>query len=238
VKPHERQLRDALEESHRQGARLDEPGFPEQELQLLQDWQRTRLAETYADLLEQPQYQAAGHFFLEELYGGLDFRARDREVEHVLPVMTRMLPDHMLLSMADAFELQALSMDLDIAMAQEIRVQRLQKIDILSYGDVYQCTNREADRVHQVELIYRLGLELNELVRHHMVLKLVRLLRFPARAAGFGKLQGFLEEGLYAFRAMRDGKAFVEAISAREKDFMLHLQSGSTEPFRNFKTPG
>ena len=231
MKPHEQQLRDALAASHALANRLDEAGFPIPELESLQNWQRDRLAVTYADLLNEKQYRAAGHFFLEELYGGLDFRQRDREVEHVLPVMIRMLPDHMLVSMADAFNVQVLSLDLDIDMAFRMKDEGRQALDVESYATLYRETERSVDRQRQVELIYRLGLELNELVRHRMVLRLVRLLRLPARAAGFGRLQGFLEEGLFAFRAMRDGEVFVQAINDRETKIMLRLLGGEKDPF-------
>ena len=231
MKAHEQQLRNALAASHKQASRMEEEGFPLRQLESLQSWQRERLSVTYADLLNDPQYRAAGHFFLEELYGGLDFRDRDREVEHVLPVMTRMLPDHVLLSMADAFSLQALSFDLDIDMAMVLSESGISELGVETYAVAYRQIGRGQDRKRQVELIYKLGLELNELVRHRMVLKLVRLLRIPARAAGFGRLQGFLEDGLFAFRAMRDGKAFVEAISTRETRIMLALQSGKSDPF-------
>jgi hypothetical protein len=231
MKPHERHLRVALAASHEVAGRLDGAACPLAELETLQNWQRERLAATYADLMNEEQYRAAGHFFLEQLYGGLDFRDRDREVEHVLPVMARMLPDHMLESMADAFDLQALSLDLDLDMAARMAAQNRQALDLESYGTLYRETGRKDERQRQVELISELGLELNELVRHRMVLRLVRLLRVPARAAGFGQLQGFLEEGLFAFRAMRDGQAFVQAISDRETEIMLRLQRGERAPF-------
>jgi hypothetical protein len=56
-------------------------------------------------------------------------------------------------------------------------------------------------------------------------------MRFPARAAGFGRLQGFLEEGLFAFREMRDGHAFVAAIKHRESVIMQRLVKGKSDPF-------
>lgn len=231
MKPREQKLRDALAASHALAGELDQPNFPSTELERLQDWQRNRLARTYADLLEEDQFRAAGHFFLEELYGGLDFRERDREVEHVLPVMVRMLPEHMLDSMADAFDLQSLSLELDIRMAREMSHSGLLELNAESYGEVYRRAASFDDRRRQVELIYRLGQELLALVRHRMVLRLVRFMRIPARAAGFGRLQGFLEEGLFAFRAMRDGKVFIEAISERESIIMKRLQEGKTNPF-------
>ena len=86
VKRHADHLRRALTDSHELANRFDEPGFPHAELELLQVWQRKRLSNSYRDLISQDRYSAAGDFFLAELYGGLNFRERDQQMERVLPV--------------------------------------------------------------------------------------------------------------------------------------------------------
>ena len=60
MKKHAKRLRQALTDSHALAARFDEPGFPLKELELLQDWQRKRLARSYQDLISQQRYAAAG----------------------------------------------------------------------------------------------------------------------------------------------------------------------------------
>ena len=64
-----------------------------------------------------------------------------------------------------------------------------------------------------------------------MVNTLVRLLRGPAHAAGFGKLQEFLEEGLAAFRALEDPACFVDTIYEREWRAMERMFAGAERPF-------
>jgi hypothetical protein len=231
LKKHADRLRRALAQNHELAKQLDEPGFPLAELELLQSWQRERLARSFSDLISQERYHAAGEFFLEELYGGLHFRERDQEMERVLPVMTRMLPDHMLLAMAEAFELQALSLDLDIDLAAILHESGRDTLDTARYGEIYRACDRRADREKQVEIIRSLGLELNQLVHHRMVLWLIRTVRGPARAAGFGLLQSFLEQGLTAFRTMGDGTEFIETIWSRETTVMRRLMAGDKEPF-------
>ena len=231
MKKYADRLRQALTESHSLAACLDKPGFPLAELELLQDWQRYRLARSYADLITQERYAAAGEFFLAELYGGLHFRERDQEMERVLPVMVRMLRDDMLLALAEAFELQVLSLSLDIDMTVELQKTGWDKLDTARYGEVYRACGRRTDRESQVELIRRLGLELNELVHHRLVLWLIRTLKGPARAAGFGLLQSFLEQGLNAFRVMGDGTEFIETVWQRENKVMRALLAGNDTPF-------
>lgn len=232
MKRHAGRLKQALTDSHRLAGTLDEPDFPLAMLEALQSWQRERLAHTYGDLIGQERYRAAGVFFLNELYGGLHFRERDQEVERVLPAMVRMLRDDMLLVMAEAFELQALSLQFDMEMTRIFREAGWRSLNAERYGEIYRSCGRADDRSRQIDLIRHLGLQLNELVHHRLVLMLIRMLRGPARAAGFGLLQGFLEEGLQAFRDMGDGTDFILTIWHRETIIKERLLEGDREPFR------
>jgi hypothetical protein len=225
-------LRQALTDSHNLASKLDEPGFPLAELELVQTWQRERLAQCYRDLIHQERYRAAGDFFLDELYGGLHFRERDQEMERVLPVMVRMLRDDMILVLAEAFELQSLSLEFDMDMTARFQKSGWDKLNTARYGEIYRACGRAPEREHQIELIGRLGLELNELVHHRLVLWLIRTLRGPARAAGFGLLQSFLENGLNAFRIMGDGTEFVETIWHKEAEVMQRLFDADEDPFQ------
>jgi hypothetical protein len=226
LKQHADHLRQALTESHKLAARLDEPGFPLAELELVQDWQRRRLAQSYRDLISQERYRAAGDFFLAELYGGLDFRERDQQMERVLPAMVRMLREDMLLALAEAFELQSLSLKLDMDMTTALIRVGWDELNTARYEEIYRVCGRLSEREKQIELIRRLGLELNELVHHRLVMLLIRTLRGPARAAGFGLLQSFLERGFTAFRIMADGSEFIDIIWRRESEFMRRLLAG------------
>jgi hypothetical protein len=231
VKQHADHLRQALIDSHELAKRLDEPGFPRAQLALLQDWQRRRLTNSYRSLISQERYRAAGDFFLAELYGGLNFRERDQQMERVLPVMVRMLREDMLLALAEAFELQSLSLSLDMHMTAALQQSGWQELNTSRYGEIYRICARPSDRQRQIELIGHLGLELNELVHHRLVMFLIRTLRRPAHAAGFGLLQTFLEKGLRAFQIMGDGTEFVKTIWHNEDRVMQRLLAGDKNPF-------
>lgn len=233
MKQHAEHLRQSLADSHDLASRLDEPGFPLAELEIVQTWQRQRLADSFQNLISQERYRAAGDFFLDELYGGLHFRERDQEMERVLPAMVRMLRDDMLKVLAEAFELQALSLELDMGMTAALVGFGWDRLDTGRYGEIYRVCGRSAERERQIELIHRLGLKLNKLVHHRLVLLLIRTLRGPARAAGFGRLQSFLEQGLNAFRIMGDGTEFVETVWRKESEVMLRLFAGDENPFRD-----
>jgi hypothetical protein len=239
-KPGAERLRDMLRRNHGIAARVQEADFPLAEFDLLQHWQRARLSRSFADLARQEGYRRAVHFFLSELYGGLDFRERDQDMGRVMPVMIRFLPDRTLATMSEAFELQAISLEYDMDMARHLArftVRRgpesvgMGSLDMERYCEVYRACSDRAGRVRQIVLIRKLGYDLDKLVRLPLVNYLVRLMRGPAHLAGFGKLQEFLEEGLAAFRALPDTGYFIETIYQRETEAMQKMFAGARQPF-------
>ena len=225
-----------LARNHGLAGKLEGKDFPLHAFEQLQKWQQKRLARTFDDLIQQDAYRPAVNFFLTELYGGLDFRERDLEMSKVMPVMRRFLPDKVLYIMSEAFELQAVSLEFDMEMAGYMdRLDNLD-LDMDRYCEVYRACSDKPGRERQVLLIRKLGYDLDRLVNKPLVNTLVRLLRGPAHAAGFGKLQEFLESGLGSFRALRDVQFFNEAIYQREWNSMQNLFAGEAEPF-GFQVP-
>lgn len=220
-----------LARSHAIAARAGQADFPLAEFDLLQQWQRARLGRSFADLAGQEGYRPAVHFFLSQLYGGLDFRERDQDLGKVMPVMIRFLPDRTLATMSEAFELQAISLEYDMGMANYMAGAGIGSLDMQRYCEVYRACSDRAGRERQIILIQKLGYDLDKLVRLPLVNQLVRLLRGPAHAAGFGKLQEFLEAGLASFRALEDPRYFIETIYERETGAMRKLFAGDPRPF-------
>lgn len=230
-KPGAERLRVMLARNHAIAAEVGQADFPQAAFETLQHWQRARLTRSFADLARQEGYRPAVRFFLSQLYGGLDFRERDQDVGRVMPVMGRVLPDSTLGTMAEAFELQAISLEYDIRMAHYMASERITSLDMERYCQVYRACSDRAGREQQIDLIRKLGYDLDKLLRLPLVNYLVRLSRGPAHAAGFGKLQEFLEEGLAAFRALEDPHQFVETIYQRESEAMNRLFDGEPQPF-------
>ncbi|MBL39656.1 MAG: hypothetical protein CMP07_14760 [Xanthomonadales bacterium] len=194
----------------------------------LQHWQRARLQETYADLKRQSRFELACVFFLEELYGGRDMQARDAQLERARPVMSRMLPDHLLHAVGEAMRLQWMSMDLDARLSQALEGE----LDQAEYARAYRRLDVWDARQEQIRLIDDLGRLLKRTVAKPMIRRLVRWMHAPAVAAGFGKLQEFLSEGLEAFGEMgADADYFVDTIVDRETRALERMRQGSDQPF-------
>ncbi len=205
------------------------PGFDRRPLERLQDWQRHRLSETYADLWAQERYRPACQFFIEELYGGLDFLERDRQLERAAPIMRRLLPDYLLQAIADAMKLQAISIEMDLAMSECL--QSVERIDQPAYAEAYRTLGHWDQREEQIRLFDELGEILDRATDRPMVFKLARLMRGPARAAGFGALQDFLEHGLSAFGRMGSADYFLDTLIDRETRALEAMRKGGDWPF-------
>jgi len=230
-KPGAERLYRMLARNHELAEHIAGADFPLASLLALQQFQQERIAQSYADLIADPGYRPAVTFFLTELYGGLDFRERDQDMGKVMPLMTHFLKDPTLMTMSEAFELQAISLKFDIAMAGYMHERAIRNLDMACYCETYRAVGDRPGRERQILLIRELGYDLKRLVRKPFVNVLVRLLRGPAHAAGFGKLQEFLEKGLESFRAMADVPQFVETIYEREWHAMAGMFTGAEKPF-------
>lgn len=218
-----------IRQNHKVAARVDARRDADNTLERLQQWQRARLRATYADFRDQDRYRAACRFFLEELYGGKHGRERDRQLERVVPVMRRFLPDDLLHAVGDALRLQAVSLELDLALSEHL--EDADEIDQDTYAEAYRAMGAWRRRKEQIRLIDRLGRLLDETVQKPMIVRLVTVMRAPAKAAGFGLLQEFLERGLKAFRHMGGADDFMDAIVERETAALEAIRAGSETPF-------
>lgn len=189
-------------------------------LRELRAWQAGRLAHTYADLRTDPQSGRAVDFFLSDLYGPHDFTGRDAQLMRAWSVLRRTLPSVTLTILTLAIELQVLSEELDLEVAQHLPAG---EITAESYARAYREAGRPEARRRQIELIGAIGERLARAVRIPLVGMALRAARAPARMAGFGLLQDFLERGFAAFARMPSAAPLIEAVGDRETAFMTSL---------------
>lgn len=186
----------------------------------IKSFQRDRFAHTYADLLASPRYAAAARFFLEELYGPQDFSQRDAQFARVVPALVRLFPPEIVATVSTLARLHALSETLDSAMgAASLGVN----IDRQVYLRAWQATGRAHEREQQIALTVEVGRALDRLTRKALVRHSLHLMRGPARAAGLGALQQFLENGFDTFRAMGGADHFLDRVGQRERELAAAL---------------
>lgn len=189
-------------------------------------YQHRRFAVTYADLMAQPRYAAATRFFLDDLYGPADYSERDRQFMRIVPAMVRLFPAEIVLTVRHLGALHALSEQLDSAMGETLGT-----VDITGarYTAAW-CTTAVAERERQIDLMLRVGSDLDRYTRKSLLRQSLRLMRGPANAAGMGALQRFLELGFDTFREMRGAAEFLATIGQRERALAASLFAGVPAP--------
>lgn len=185
--------------------------------------QHLRFQQTYADLLADPRYSKAARFFLEDLYGPGDFTARDEQFGRIVPALVRLFPAELVETVCALAELHALSEQMDSAMGSALRGAEMNGEN---YGVAWRAVGRPEIRTRQIELMLVVGAALDRYTRSPILRHSLRLMRSPAKAAGLGALQAFLESGFDTFREMRGADAFLNTIYAREHDLADRLFAG------------
>lgn len=183
----------------------------------VKDYQSRRFARCYADLLADPRYRSAARFFLEELYGPFEFADRDAQFARVVPSVVRLFPSELGSTLEDLAQLHAMSERLDDRMARHLEGERRSTVDAAAYVRAWQATGEPESRRRQVTLTLGVGRSLDRHTRHRLLRLTLRMMRAPARAAGLGALQRFLEVGFDAFAAMNGAAVFLSTIDGRER---------------------
>lgn len=229
----ERRLAHLLAANRRHRDPREEPRNRSPWLKPLQRWQAERLARSFEDFVASPDTRPGAEFFLTDLYGDHDVTARDRGVERVMPMMKKLMPPELLATAADAIELAVLSHAFDLRVAEQLDAIADPKKPLTEtdYAEAYRRAGLRRLRGRQVDLVVAIGDALDAAVRKPWLSRLLRISRLPARAAGLGDLQAFLERGFAAFHAMRDAPAFMQAIAAREREVSRRLFAGEADPF-------
>lgn len=207
-------------------ARATDPGLGARVV-ALKAWQQARFRITHAELLASTRYRHAARFFLDELYGPADFSRRDAQFARIVPALVRLFPQGIVDTVAGLAELHALSERLDSAMGRALPSD---SVDAPGYIAAWRQVGEPASRERQVALVIAAGQQLDRHTRVPLLGASLRMMRGPARAAGMGDLQSFLERGLDTFRAIRGAGEFLGRIEARERALIARLFDPSLGP--------
>lgn len=188
-------------------------------------WQALRLSRTYADLLNDPEFSQACHFFLSDIYAPRDFSQRDHDGQRIYDFMNRFLPQATLLPLAMALEVNALTQELDLALAAAMRehLQVADRFDTGQYEAAYRLCDNYDRRARQIDLIIELGTHLDRVRRLPFIAPSLRVAKGPAHRFGWHDMQRFLENGFMALKSLRRVDLFLQHIEVREKAILNRI---------------
>ncbi len=180
----------------------------------LKAYQAARFELTYADLLANTRYRPAAQFFLDDLYGPQEFSQRDDQFGRIVPGLVRVFPEELVQTLELLSQLHALTEALDDGAARQLPGL---PPDAAGYAAAWQATGRAPAREQQIKLTLSIGAALDHYTRNRLIHSTLKLMRKPARKAGLGDLQQFLERGFDAFGGMKGAGEFLAWVGERER---------------------
>ena len=202
---------------------LDDPGLYESYDRFTR-WQLDYMLPFFSNLLEPEGYAEAVDFIVSDL-AGVGVSERDRDIERATPVIVRSLPTHPLETAAAAVELNARALEINLGICRELMVDGDLPPEIAEEDYLVACraVSSYEECMDLVRLAVNLGETLKKLVRVPLIGGLLRTMRAPAHAAGFGALQEFLETGYLTFHRISDIDHFLELFQLRMDDVFARI---------------
>jgi hypothetical protein len=187
-------------------------------------WQLDYMLPFFSDLLEPKGYAEAVDFVVSDLCG-VGISDRDRDIERATPVIVRSLPGRSLETAAAAVELNAAALEINLGIWRGLCVdgELPAVISESAYVTACRATSSFEECMGLVQLAVELGDTLKFLVRIPLIGGLLRTMRTPAHAAGFGALQKFLETGFITFRQISDINRFLDLLHRRMDQIFDHI---------------
>ena len=193
--------------------------------------QARRFAGTYADLMRNPDVAPATQFFLDELYSPQDFSHRDDQFGRIAGTLQTVFPNAVVHTATALAQLHALTEQLDHAMGSAWLAGPRTLRPATRYLRAWRSVGERSGREQQLSSVLAIGHDLARLTRTPGLRTMLRLMRRPARAAGLGTLQSFLESGFDTFGALaRQGGAvedFLRTVQQRETQLLQLLFEGA-----------
>lgn len=197
------------------------------------DWQAQRLKSTHQDLYQHSGYHTGLEFLLTDLYAPTSMTRRDDNIDRVFPKMVKWLPDHQLEMLAGLVELNLITQQLDLELAELLDERDIPATLVTTehYCEVYRASQMLEQRKKQVVLVADVGQQLDRYVRNRTLGWLLSMSRTPAEMAHLSDLHDFLHRGYSAFRKMDNVDLLISRLVAREQQVMDNILSGHPDPF-------
>lgn len=197
------------------------------------NWQLEYLLPFFGDLHARDGYAEAIDFTMSDL-AGIGISSRDRDLERAAPAITGMLPLGALSTIATAAEMNARILQVNLGICRCLLVGNNLPAQITETDYCTACRKASSleECVELVHLVTGLGRTLESLINVPMIGITLRAMRMPARAAGFGALQEFLENGYRTFRQIPDIEHFLAEIEIRMIEVFERIYTAPMDQLR------
>lgn len=182
----------------------------------LKIYQKKRLEKTHVNLFQNQDTRGAAEFFLSEIYSDKDFSKRDKDLNKVVPMMTKIFNQEMLVVLDYAFELDYLTEKMDVIVAKNLSGNFTDD----EYEKVYANKTSFEDRSRQIYLTDMLGKKLISITKLPLIGGLLNKMGLPAKLMGMGDIHNLLKNGFNIFKNTPDIDGFLIELIDKEKSIL------------------
>ncbi len=207
-------------------------------LSAVQNWQKKRIEHTHAELFAVPAHQLMTQYFLNRLYAGPDFGILAAQFERVITKaqkFEKLVPASTIRTGCDGIELAVLAIELDQQLAQILMQDPLDnaqhELDDETVIALYHKANQAEARLHQLELLDKLGYSLDKYVRSFMLQSAFKMAKGAALRHQFEPMYAFLDEGFAAMKPLKSAEEFVGVFTQHERQIVERVHSNTPNPF-------
>ena len=193
----------------------------------VQDWQRARIEQTHADVFEKPKNKLMADYFLNQLYGGDEFKKLAEQLQRIVPKaqkVERFAPATALETGSMAIYAAILAIELDAHLAKWLLAKNLpinEKNMLAAYRAVDEADKRQAQLSNLKEVCYRSDKYINSF----MLRKAFAMTKRTAYRHNYQPLYDFIDAGFNAMRPLDSVKGFIDPFYERELAIIEQVHS-------------
>lgn len=193
-------------------------------------WQNDYMLQFYEDLRTSESYSRAVDLVVTDLTG-IGVSARDQDIARIVPIMSKLLPERALRTVAAAMRLNARVLEINLSICRAL-YELNPGSEEFSEADYCVAARQAAqldDCLELVDLTIEVGRSLDRVIRIPMIGSLLKAMRMPARLWGFAAMQEFLENGYAAFDALEDVGSFLDVMGNRMTEILTRVYTEAIE---------
>lgn len=187
------------------------------DLSNLKQYQQKRLAHTHADYLIDPNTSQAANFFLTDIYGDNDFSNYYKDLDKLIPTMTKTFPAPALEIIVKSLKLNLITEQLDLSMAQKLGSQFTDE----QYWKLYKSKDTLSLRKQQLLSLKEIGDKLISISKLPLISQLLNVMSIPAKKMNVLPLHNFLKNGFNIFKNTKEPEKFLNTLYQRELDLLI-----------------
>ncbi|ENX02951.1 hypothetical protein F899_00589 [Acinetobacter sp. CIP 101934] len=206
-------------------------------LQDVQLWQKERMQRTHAKQFAEKQNVLMSEYFLNRLYGGLDFDALAEQIARLTRYAhkaEKLIPDNAIKTGTHGVELAILAVQLDEQVAQQL-LEDYHPAESLT-DEIMRLTylklDQGQDRLKQLAMLDQLGTHLDKYMRSFIVQAAFKMCKGAAEKYRFEVMYEFMQDGFLAMKPLKSAEKFVREFTATERNIIDRVHAGDPQPFR------